>query len=75
MNRTTSSYQALPELLTATDVADYLGVPVSTIHFWRGRGQGPAAIKVGRRLVFRAEDLAEWIQEQAAPRKVDRSER
>jgi excisionase family DNA binding protein len=68
MTQETSSDKALPELLTASEVADYLGVPVSTIHFWRGRGQGPAAIKVGRRLVFRAEDLAAWIQEKAANR-------
>jgi excisionase family DNA binding protein len=63
-----STKSHLPDLLTATEVAAYLGVPVSTIHFWRGRGQGPAAIKVGRRLVFRAEDLAAWIQELAANR-------
>jgi excisionase family DNA binding protein len=66
MTQALSSEQALPDLLTVGELAKYLGVPVSTIHFWRGRNQGPPALKVGRRLMFRAADVAAWLNEQAA---------
>lgn len=61
MTQTPSSEKALPDLLTVAGLSDYLGVPVSTIHFWRGRGQGPPALKVGRRLLFRTSDVVAWI--------------
>ena len=66
MTQALSSDKHLPELLTVTEVAAYLGVPVSTIHFWRGKKQGPRACKVGRRLMFRATDVAAWLDERAA---------
>ena len=58
--------KALPELLSASDLAEYLGVPVSTIHYWRARRQGPRGFKVGKRLVFRAQDVASWLAERHA---------
>jgi excisionase family DNA binding protein len=66
MTQASSSEKHLPELMTIGEVAEYLGVPVSTIHFWRGRKQGPPAFKVGRRLMFRADDVAAWLDERAA---------
>lgn len=65
MSEATSTKTQLPALLTVAELAAYLGVPVSTIHFWRGRKQGPPAVKVGRRLIFRAEDVAAWLDERA----------
>lgn len=58
-----STETPLPELLTVDELAAYLGVPTSTIYFWRGRKQGPPALKVGRRLMFRAADVAGWLEE------------
>jgi excisionase family DNA binding protein len=54
---------SLPDLLSISELADYLGVPVSTIHYWRGKEQGPPALKVGRRLRFRTVDVARWLSE------------
>ena len=65
MAQALTSEKALPELLTVAELASYLGVPVSTIHFWRGRDQGPPAFKVGRRLMFRSSDVAAWLNTQA----------
>jgi excisionase family DNA binding protein len=53
---------ALPELLTAPQLARYLGVPLSTIYHWRGKGEGPPGFRVGKRLQFRATDVAEWLE-------------
>lgn len=54
---------SLPDLLSVAQLADYLDVPVSTIHFWRGKGEGPPALKVGRRLRWRVEDVIRWLEE------------
>jgi excisionase family DNA binding protein len=50
-------------LLTTAEVAEYLVVPVSTIHRWRYVGTGPPAIRVGRHLRFDPDDLRVWIAE------------
>jgi excisionase family DNA binding protein len=57
-----SSENLLPELLSTEDLAAYLGVPVSTIHYWRWKEQGPPALKIGRELRFRASDVARWLE-------------
>ena len=51
----------LPELVSARELAVYLGVPVSTIHYWRGKGEGPPGFMVGKRLRFRTEDVIRWL--------------
>lgn len=51
------------KLLTVRELADYLQVPPQTVYTWRHRGEGPPAIKVGRRhLRFREEDVQAWLQ-------------
>ena len=64
MAQETTSDERLPELLSATELAAYLGVPVSTIHFWRGKGKGPPAFKLGKQLRFRAVDVVGWLEGQ-----------
>lgn len=63
--------ESLEPLLTAQDVADYLGVPVATLYTWRYRGDGPPGFRVGRHLRYRWDDVEEWItrQRQPAPRR------
>ncbi len=55
-------------LLSPQFVSEYLGVPVATIYQWRTKGIGPRAIRVGRHLRFRREDLNAWIDQQADQR-------
>ncbi len=52
------------QLLTTAQVADFLQVPVSTIHQWRYRGEGPRAARVGRHLRFRRADVDAWLDQQ-----------
>ncbi len=55
-----STATALP-LLSTSEVAAFLGVPVATIYAWRQKGYGPPGIKVGKHIKFRKADLEEWL--------------
>lgn len=48
-------------LLTPDEVSDYLGVPLGTLANWRYQGRGPAFVRLGRHVRYRATDVAEWI--------------
>lgn len=64
MDSVTRSEHELPELLTAIELAAYLHVPVTTIYAWRGRKKGPPAVRYGKRLAWRAADVALWLEQQ-----------
>ncbi len=61
-----------PPLATTAEVADYLGVPIATLHAWRSRKKGPAAMRVGKFLRWRWETVDAWVEAQAL-RDVDRT--
>ncbi|RLV49723.1 DNA-binding protein [Nocardioides mangrovicus] len=52
------------ELLTLSETAAILRVPVNTVRYWRQLGTGPSFFKIGRHLVTTAADLRGWIAEQ-----------
>ncbi|MEU2975976.1 helix-turn-helix domain-containing protein [Streptomyces hirsutus] len=62
---TTSAQPPRRPLATAQEVADYLGVPVTTVYQWKYRGNGPKMIKVGRHLRARWEDVDAYLEQQA----------
>lgn len=49
-------------LWSVEEVSYYLGVPVSTLYFWRSEGGGPPSRRVGRHLRYRAEDVEDWVR-------------
>ncbi len=51
-------------LLTITETSQLLRAPVATLRYWRHKGEGPPAFKVGRRLVYRERDVQAWIESQ-----------
>ena len=53
--------ESLNRLVTVQELANYLGVPVTTIYTWRYRHEGPPGFRVGRHLRFRWSDIQEWI--------------
>jgi excisionase family DNA binding protein len=55
--------EQLDRLLTVQELANYLGVPVSTIYAWRYHGQGPPGFRVGRHLRYRDSDVQRWIRD------------
>ena len=50
-----------PLVLNTEQVADRLGLSTSTLAKMRLSGGGPAYSKLGRRVVYRPEDLETWI--------------
>jgi len=53
-------------LLSPSELALYLGVPVATIYQWRTVGTGPRGSRVGRHTRYRREDVDRWLESKAA---------
>lgn len=53
------------QLWTVEQLARFLALPVSTIYAWRYRGDGPRALRIGRHIRYRAEDIRAWLEEDA----------
>ncbi|MFE7503828.1 helix-turn-helix transcriptional regulator [Promicromonospora sp. NPDC057488] len=59
----------LEPLLTSHDLAEYLGIPVSTVRDWRVDGKGPCGVWVGKHLRYAVSDVQAWLasQRESAP--------
>ncbi len=53
------------QLMTPSEVAELLQVPVRTIHNWRYRNTGPKGFRVGKHVRFKRSDVEAWIEELA----------
>lgn len=53
--------QVFPRLLTVRDVSKILCVPLSTVHHWAVRGEGPPSFKVGKHRRYDAAAVADWL--------------
>ena len=58
------------ELLTIEEVAERLRVSVLTVRWLRQERRFVPAIRVGRRLVWDARDVAAWLESQREPTEV-----
>lgn len=56
-----------PKLLAVPDVAKILGVPVSTVHHYVARGEGPPSFKIGKHRRFDAAAVAAWLERAKGP--------
>ena len=54
------------QLLTIAEAALLLRAPVATLRYWRHLGTGPHSFRLGRRVLYRREDLHAWIDAQRA---------
>jgi len=52
-----------PGAYTTPLAAEYLGLSPATLETMRVRGGGPVFVKLGRRVVYRREDLDSWLEE------------
>ena len=51
------------ELWTQTEAADYLRVSPRTLERMRVKGSGPKYVKTNRRVLYRAADIAAWLED------------
>ena len=51
-------------LWSAQEVSDFMGIPVTTLYYWRTRGTGPQAYRVGRHLRYDPAAVRQWLDEQ-----------
>ena len=61
-----SDHQELPFLLTVVDLAALLRTTKKAIYSMVERGQLPGVTRIGRRLMFRRNDLLRWLDESRA---------
>lgn len=52
------------KLLKLPEVSVMTGLPESTLRFMRTTGYGPRSARVGRRVMYREDDVLSWIEEQ-----------
>lgn len=48
--------------MTTAEVAALTRAPVETVRWWRHVGRGPRSFKVGRRVLYAAEDVEAWLE-------------
>lgn len=53
------------ELLTITEVAEIVRVPVATLRYWRHRGEGPHSFRVGRAVRYWRGEVIAWLHDQS----------
>ena len=53
------------KLITPEELAERLCIPIKRLYTWRLNGRGPTYIKVGHSLRYRAEDVAQWLDDNA----------
>lgn len=52
----------MPDYLTTNEVAELLRQPVETVRYWRHIGKGPKGFKIGRRVLYAADDVREFVE-------------
>ena len=62
--RTSTPLPGLEPMIDIRTLADYLGVPVSTIYDWRTNRKGPPAYRFGKHVMFALSDVKAWVEHQ-----------
>lgn len=60
----------IDRLMTLAELADMLGVPVSTVYQWRTRGEGPPGYRIGRHVRYRRSAVETWLETQTDQQRV-----
>jgi excisionase family DNA binding protein len=59
--------QSVPILMTVDDVAELLRTTKRAVYAMIERRQLPGIVRIGRRVLVRADDLLHWIDQKSAP--------
>ena len=49
------------KIFTLKEAAEQINRPEATLRYWLTRGEAPRSFKLGRRRMFREEDISAWI--------------
>ena len=47
--------------MTTAEFAELIRAPLETVRYWRYVGKGPRSFKVGRRVLYAADDVETWL--------------
>jgi len=53
-------------LLTLVEAAERINRPEQTLRYWVQQGTAPRSFKLGRRRMFREEDVEAWLNDRMA---------
>lgn len=70
MDNAPEAAQVITRHLSTQELADRLSVPLSTIYNWRAYNKGPRAMRVGKYVRYRLEDVQAWEQGQLDPARI-----
>ena len=59
---TLHTFSGLEPVLTTSELAAHLGVPVQTIHDLRHARRGPRGFRVGREMRYRLSEVQHWVE-------------
>jgi excisionase family DNA binding protein len=62
MTSETSHSTDFESILSISDLAARLGVPIQTIYDLRHHGRGPHGFRIGRELKFRTSEVEAWLR-------------
>ena len=51
----------MPELLNTTEAAQRLRLNPQTLNRWRRQGTGPAYLRVGKKVMYQADQITAWL--------------
>lgn len=57
-----------PEYLLTDEASELIRTPRATLYQWRHQGIGPPARRVGKRLLYRRDELIAWVEKHADPK-------
>jgi excisionase family DNA binding protein len=60
----TAAGHTLRQLLTPTELSDWLQVPKQTLYKWRTCGDGPRGYRVGKHVRYDVADVEHWLANQ-----------
>ncbi len=63
----------LAEYLTPTACAAELGIDKRTLERWHRLGEAPPRTKIGKKVLYRHQAVAEWLRAQEAPPQSSRA--
>lgn len=55
----------MSKLLTLSETAELINRSPETLRYWVSRGEAPPSFRIGKRRMFKVEDVEAWIEEHA----------